>query len=122
MTRHARQLFGDAGERAAAAHLEANGYRILAKNHRCPRGEVDLVAGRDDLLVFVEVRTRATARFGAPFETVTPAKQRKVIAAARDFLAGHGGPRRQIRFDVISVVDDPAGAQVEHIPGAFDAS
>ncbi len=122
MTRHARQVFGDAGEEAAARHLEAGGYRIVARKHRCPRGEVDLVAERGELLVFVEVRTRATAAFGSPAETVTPAKQRKVIAAARDFLALHRGAGRGIRFDVVSVVDHPSGVRVEHIPGAFDAS
>lgn len=121
MTRHSRQRLGDAGEDAAALHLEQAGYRIVARKHRCPRGEVDLIAERGGLLVFVEVRTRASSVFGFPSETVTVAKQRKVIAAARDYLASSGGGRRELRFDVISIVDHPEGPRVEHIPAAFDA-
>ena len=56
--RHLRQRFGDAGEAAAAELLEKNGYRIVARNHRCRRGEVDLIAEKGELLVFVEVRSR----------------------------------------------------------------
>ena len=61
-----RQNLGALGEEAAAALLRKGGYRIVAQNHRCRRGEVDLVAERGELLVFVEVRTRATAAFGRP--------------------------------------------------------
>ena len=116
----ARQRLGDLGEQAAAAALQAAGYRIVARNHRCRRGEVDLIAERGELLVFVEVRTRATAAFGAPEETVNFAKQRRVVAAARDFLARWRGPERGIRFDVIAVVDGAAGPQLTHLENAFD--
>lgn len=116
-----RRRLGDAGEEAAAGHLRAAGYRIVARNHRCRTGEVDLVAEKDDLLVFVEVRTRSTARFGSPEETVDARKQARVIRAARDFLARWRGPERGVRFDVIALVDEPAGVRLLHLPGAFDA-
>ncbi len=116
-----RQRFGEAGEDAAASLLERSGYRIVARNHRCRRGEVDLIAEKGELLVFVEVRTRATAAFGGPEETVTPQKQRRVIAAARDFLARWRGPERGARFDVIAVVDGPRGPTLQHFENAFDA-
>ncbi|GAC1348043.1 MAG: hypothetical protein NVSMB23_28340 [Myxococcales bacterium] len=119
--RPARKRLGDAGEGAAAEHLAAQGYRIVARNHRCRLGEVDLVAEAGDLLVFVEVRTRTTDLFGAPEETVTARKQARVVRAARDFLARWRGPERGARFDVISVVDAEGGARVVHFPGAFDA-
>lgn len=122
MTRHLRQRFGDAGEAAAARHLEAAGYRIVERQFRSPRGEVDLIAEKDGLLVFVEVRTRGTSAFGSPAETVSASKQRKVIAAARDYLARRQGPARDVRFDVVSIVDHPQGPRLEHLPGAFDAS
>ena len=118
----ARMRLGALGEDAAAALLEKAGYRILARNHRCRLGEVDLIAEQGALLVFVEVRTRATAAFGAPAATVTRAKQRKIIAAARDFLARWRGPERGVRFDVVAVVDAPGGPLLEHLPGAFEAS
>ena len=117
----ARQRLGELGEQAAADALQKDGYRIVARNHRCRRGEVDLVAERGELLVFVEVRTRASSAFGAPQETVDPAKQRRVIAAARDFLARWRGPERGVRFDVIAVVDGAKGPTLTHLENAFDA-
>jgi putative endonuclease len=117
----ARQRFGDVGEKAAEEMLTALGYRIVARNHRCRRGEVDLIAEHDDVLVFVEVRTRATSRFGAPEETVGFAKQQRVVRAARDFLARWRGPPRSARFDVVAIVDQPGGPRLTHFKGAFDA-
>ncbi|TMA21226.1 MAG: YraN family protein [Deltaproteobacteria bacterium] len=117
-----RQRFGDAGEKAAEDWLARDGYRVVARKHRCPRGEVDLVVERGDLLVFVEVRTRATALFGGPEETVGAAKQRRIVRAARDFLARWRGPPRGARFDVVAVIDRPGAPQLTHIPNAFDAS
>jgi len=116
-----RQRLGDLGEKAAEDLLAAQGYRIVARKHRCPRGEVDLVAEQGELLVFVEVRTRATAAFGGPEETVGAAKQQRVVRAARDFLARWRGPPRGARFDVVAIVDHPEGPRLSHIPGAFDA-
>lgn len=116
-----RRQLGDAGEEAAAELLRKGGYRIVARNHRCKRGEVDLIAERGELLVFVEVRTRATAAFGAPEETVDFRKRRRVVAAARDYLARWRGPERGVRFDVVAVVDGPAGPRLTHFENAFDA-
>jgi putative endonuclease len=117
----ARQKLGALGEQKAAAFFEEQGYRIVAQNHRCRRGEVDLIAERGDLLVFVEVRTRASAAFGGPEETVGLAKQRRVVAAARDWLARRRGPERGVRFDVVAVTDGARGASLQHFENAFDA-
>ena len=117
-----RQRLGDLGEKAAEELLAANGYRIVARKHRCPRGEVDLVAEQGEMLVFVEVRTRASRLFGGPEETIGIAKQRRLVSAARDFLARWRGPPRSARFDVVAVVDSAAGPRLEHFPGAFDAA
>jgi putative endonuclease len=114
----AKARFGAAGELAAEELLLAKGYRIVARNHRCRRGEVDLIAERGELLVFVEVRTRATAAFGGPEETVSWAKQRRVVMAARDFLARRRGPERGARFDVIAVVDGRP-PKLTHLENAF---
>ena len=112
---------GTLGEDVAAEALRKGGYRIVARNHRCRRGEVDLIAEKGELLVFVEVRTRATAAFGGPEETVDARKQRRVIAAARDFLAQRRGPAKAARFDVIAVVDGPTGPTLTHFENAFDS-
>ena len=113
--------FGALGEDAAAELLRKAGYRIVARNHRCSRGEVDVIAEKGDLLVFVEVRTRATAAFGGPEDTVGARKQRRVVAAARDYLAQRRGPPKAARFDVIAVVDGPAGPALTHFENAFDS-
>jgi putative endonuclease len=115
-----RSRFGSLGEDAAAELLRKSGYRIVARNHRCQRGEVDVIAEKGELLVFVEVRTRATSLFGAPEETVDGRKQRRVIAAARDYLAQRRGPARAARFDVIAVVDGPGGPSLTHFENAFE--
>ena len=122
MTATSRSRLGARGEDAAVELLRAGGYRIVARNHRCPRGEIDVIAEKDDLLVFVEVRTRATSAFGGPEETVGSRKQRRVIAAARDYLAQRRGPPRAARFDVIAVVDGPSGPSLTHFENAFDAT
>ena len=116
-----RLRFGALGEDAAADLLRSGGYRIVTRNHRCARGEIDLIAEKGELLVFVEVRTRATAAFGGPEETVNQRKQRRVIAAARDYLAQRRGPAKAARFDVIAVVDGPDGPALTHFENAFDA-
>jgi putative endonuclease len=118
-----RKALGDAGEQAAVELLERSGYRVLARNFRCPYGEVDVVAEREEVVAFVEVRTRSTAAWGDPSHTVSWAKQRKVTRAALHYLFTHGdlGRDRMIRFDVVSVVGRGPNASVEHIPDAFDA-
>ncbi|MBS2021997.1 MAG: YraN family protein [Deltaproteobacteria bacterium] len=114
-------LTGARGETLAAQHLETLGFRVVARNHRCPRGEVDLIVEKGQLLVFVEVRTRAPGRMGDPEDTVWSAKQQRVVRAARDYLAKHDVRDRELRFDVIGIVDGPGAARVTHLPNAFDA-
>ena len=117
----ARHALGAAGEALAAQHLEQQGFQIIARNHRCRRGEVDLIAEKGELLVFAEVRARSTSRFGSPEETVDARKQKRIVLAARDFLARFLGGERAVRFDVIAVLDAPTGPIVRHVPNAFDA-
>ena len=117
-----RKALGDAAEQAAVDLLERDGYRVVARNFRCPWGEVDVVAERGELLCFVEVRMRSSAAWGDPAHTVSWAKQRKVTRAALHYLAQRGGPgERMVRFDVISVLGRGEKARLEHIPDAFDA-
>ncbi|NPC85559.1 YraN family protein, partial [Pyxidicoccus fallax] len=101
--------------------LEAQGWRVLARNWTCRYGELDVVAERGELVCFVEVRMRSTAVWGDPAHTVSFAKQRRVVKAALHYLFAHDLRERMMRFDVISVVGRGERATVEHIPGAFDA-
>jgi putative endonuclease len=112
-----RQALGSHGETLAARWYAERGYEILDRNWRVAEGEIDLVVRRDRVLVFCEVKTRTSNRFGAAAEAVTPAKRRRLRRLAIIYLrAQQGPPRRQVlRFDVACV----RGAEVEVIEEAF---
>ncbi len=116
-TRTPKQRTGAAAEDAAARHLMAAGCRILARNARYRDGEVDLIARERDLLVFVEVRMRASARFGGAAVSVNSLKQKRIARAAQHWLFSKYGERwPACRFDVITV--DGSGT-IEWIRDAF---
>jgi putative endonuclease len=110
-----RRALGADGEARAAAWYEARGYSIEARNWRCREGEIDLVARRGRDLVFVEVKTRSTDRFGLPAEAVTPAKQRRLRALASRYLADTGTRAGTLRFDVVAIL----AGRLEVIEAAF---
>ncbi len=121
----AREL-GARGERLAAEWYATRGYQVVARNWRCRDGELDLVVARPGELVFCEVKTRSSDRFGVPAEAVTPAKQRRLRLLAARFLAAGGAAGatgavagssggRRLRFDVVAVTGD----RVEVIDAAF---
>lgn len=94
----------------------ARGYEIVDRNWRAARiGEIDLVAARADRIVFCEVKTRSSNRFGSPAEAVTPDKRRRIRRLAALWLAQGRGRGCTIRFDVATVIDD----SVEVIENAF---
>ncbi len=119
MTRE-RIKTGRQGEDVAAGYLVQAGYEILARNWRCPLGELDIVAREGDTLVFVEVRSRRTAGFGAPEESVGFVKQQKLSRLAAYYLNRHGLSNIPARFDVAAVKILPSGPQVELFRDAFD--
>ena len=111
----ARRAFGQAGEDRAAAWYRARGYRVLARNWRCRDGEIDLVVSRGRTLVFVEVKTRRSDRFGTPAEAVTSRKQRRLRTLAARYVETTGARPRSLRFDVVSIL----AGQLEVISAAF---
>ena len=117
--RHLR--LGADGERAAVDWYLARGYLVVARNWRCPAGELDLILSRPGELVFCEVKTRTSDRFGVPAEAVTVAKQRRLRALAARFLASGSAPPvaprgpRTLRFDVACVL----AGEVSVIEAAF---
>ncbi len=98
-----RHRLGQRGEDYAARRLTALGYTILARNWRCPAGEIDLVAEQQNVLVFVEVRTRRGDRLGTPEESITPAKRARLIAAAETYLDEHEETNRDWRIDLVAI-------------------
>jgi putative endonuclease len=99
-----RRTTGTSGEEAALRAYRARGYRAVSRNWRCRAGELDLVLGRGRTLVFCEVKTRSSTRFGAPVEAITATKQRRLRSLALQWLADTGRRGRDLRFDVASVM------------------
>ncbi|MGH8623338.1 MAG: YraN family protein [Burkholderiales bacterium] len=93
---------GEPAENLAADFLERRGLTILERNYRCRFGEIDIVARSGALLVFVEVRARSSEAFGGAAGSITPAKRRRLVAAARHYLAARRADRA-CRFDVVLV-------------------
>ena len=117
-----RQDLGRFGEETAVRELERLGYAVLARRYRTRHGEIDIVARDGETTVFVEVKARVTAEFGAAAEAVTPWKQRRVARMAEDYVARNGLEGRPCRFDVVAI--DGAGTPLECITvyrNAFDA-
>ncbi|GAB7082208.1 YraN family protein [Megalodesulfovibrio paquesii] len=114
---------GREGEAAAARFLAAAGLRVLDRNWREGRLELDLVCeAPDGTVVFVEVRTRADAAHGDPAETVTLVKQRQLIKAAGAWLSAHDSWGRPCRFDVLAVRNRQEPFSITHHPHAFEVA
>jgi putative endonuclease len=118
----ARRDLGAFGERVAAAHLQAKGYRIRERNFRTREGEIDIIAEHGATLVFVEVRTRRGDALGSAEESITPSKAAHIVAAAEAYVQARPDCPADQRIDVVAVslALDGRVARVEHIEGAVD--
>jgi putative endonuclease len=103
------------GERLAERRYRTDGYRVLARNWRCPSGEIDLILERGGLVVFSEVKTRSSTAFGWPAEAVDRRRQARLRAAAATWIRSTGACPGEVRFDVVSVLP----GRVERLEGAF---
>jgi len=111
---------GKSGESIAVRHLKNLGYRILEKNYRSPHGEIDIVARQGDTVVFVEVKTRRSSRFGNPKTAVTSTKQRRISMTALHYLKSKNKLQSRARFDVLTVDLSQGANQIELIENAFE--
>jgi putative endonuclease len=102
-----KQTLGRWGEDAAAEYLQSRGYKILARNVRTPHGELDIVARKDDLLLFVEVKTRSSHSFAYPEDSVTKRKQIHMLSAAEHYLDLDPDPPETWQFDVLAIERGP---------------
>jgi putative endonuclease len=111
---------GQAGEAVAARFLEAQGWKVLERNVRAGRREIDLIAARGGVVAFVEVKTRRGDGFGHPLEAITRRKQGEIAAVARAWLRDHPCPGQVLRFDAIAVhLRIGASPRVEHVEDAW---
>ncbi len=104
---------GDWGEQAAAEYLEKQGYVLLARNFRTGHGEVDIIARQENVLVFVEVKTRSSNQYGYPEHSVTPRKRMHILSSAEKYILAH--PEFHTwRLDVIAVECETGEAKITH--------
>lgn len=110
-----RRALGARGEEATVRWYEARGYTVVDRNWRCREGEIDVIVSHGSAVVFCEVKTRTSDRFGAPVEAVTRVKQLRLRRLAAAWMSARGVRAPEVRFDVASVM----GERVEVIEGAF---
>jgi len=109
---------GILGERMAVDYLVSKGYRILAQNFRYLKGEVDILAQKENCLAAVEVKTRSTLDFGTPEEFLKPAQIQRIIKTV-DYFVTSKNLNVEVRFDIIAIVITSQNSELEHIENAF---
>ncbi|MBI5235557.1 MAG: YraN family protein [Deltaproteobacteria bacterium] len=118
----AKQRLGLLGEDEAIRALKRHGYKVVCRNYRCSRGEIDVVAMDNGVYVFIEVKTRSDDSFGHPASAVDFRKQRHIADAAAYYLNAHNVSIEEvdIRFDVVSIQLSSGGFATEIIRNAFE--
>lgn len=111
--------FGLLGERVAERWLEARGWRVLQRRFRSGHRDIDLIAQRDGLVAFVEVKARTGIEFGDPVEAVNWKKRGELVRSAVTWIDRHGRPGEVYRFDVIGVLVSGDRVRVRHVENAF---
>ena len=120
-----KQKFGKYGEEFATEYLKKNKYKILERNYKNRYGEIDIIASKNKVTVFVEVKTRFSSSYGSPYEAVDFYKRRRITNSAKAYLVKKGQFYSDVRFDVIEVYGAIADGgfeldTVNHIENAID--
>ena len=110
---------GTEGEDMAAAYLQQHGYTILARNYIFQKGEIDLIARKEDTIAIIEVKTRSTPDFGNPQEFLKPAQIKRLVATANHYVEDEVEDDVEVRFDIVAIIKNKAGTRLEHITDAF---
>ena len=122
MENRSKKEIGLKGEADALLFLKKNGYRILEKNYRCNLGEVDIIALKKRVLVFVEVKVRSTDKFGSPEYAISKRKRRQIIRTAETYLFRNNINDVDCRFDVVAInynVDNSLSPEFKLLENAF---
>lgn len=121
MSESRQQVIGKWGESLAADFLSKKGYKILARNFRTEYGEIDLIVTREDVLIFVEVKTRTSNEFGYPEDAITKQKREHLLDSAQAYLQNHPEFEGDWRIDVIAIwrKDRNAPQQIIHFENAL---
>jgi len=115
-----KQIRGDWGEEKACQFLQQEGYRILCRQYRCKRGEIDIIAIRGDVLAFVEVKTRSSTAFGLPCQAVDRKKQHRLRLAGEFYMLCNPWTKKlQPHWDIIEILHLDKGDYIRHLENAF---
>ena len=114
-----KSIVGKEGESLAHEFLLNAGYQILEKNYRFSRGEIDIVAEKDNVLIFIEVKTKKFGDFGDPITWVTRKKQKQIGSVAKGYLFEKKIMDKDCRFDVIAIKWQDNAWKIEHLENAF---
>ena len=114
------QKFGERGENLAVWYLKQNGYKIIEQNYRSRMGEIDIIAKDGKTIVFVEVKSRRSIRYGSPKWAITPKKQRKISMVALYYLKTTQQTDTKARFDVVAITSNQDEPQIEIVENAFE--
>jgi putative endonuclease len=117
-----RASVGRRGEDEAARFLESRGYKVLERNYRCRYGEIDIVARDGKTVVFVEVKTRGSDRFGAPTASVDARKQKKILLTSQFYIESNRLFDSDLRFDVVGIEMNGRKIVFELVKNAFEAT
>jgi len=115
----AHLTLGKKGENLAVKFLLDEHYKILERNYKSEKYEIDIIAFKDGLLVFVEVKTRATDKFGEPEESVGYRKENHIAEAAEYFMDHYEEDFTDVRYDIISIILNESTTLIKHIEDAF---
>ena len=109
---------GKKGEQLAVDFLLKNEYEVIARNYMYQKAEVDIIAKKGDVLVIVEVKTRTSAGFGDPQQFLKPKQMQRIIKAV-DYFVNENEMDVEVRFDIIAIVLNKKGMNLEHLENAF---
>ncbi|MGE5473118.1 MAG: YraN family protein [Ignavibacteriales bacterium] len=113
---------GQVGEKKARKYLVDNGYTILKNNFTCKLGEIDIIAEKEEYIIFIEVKTRTNVNYGFPIESISFKKRKSIIKSAKVFLLQKKLTDSAVRFDVIEVLtgsEKESSININHIMNAF---
>lgn len=109
---------GKKGEQLAVNFLLKENYKIVERNYRFDKAEVDIIAKKDDILAIIEVKTRSTKDFGDPQDFVKPKQIKNLVKAVNEYVI-ENKLETEVRFDIIAVVKEKNGFSIEHLENAF---
>ena len=114
------KILGNEGEEEATQYLIKNGYKIIERKFLCKRGEIDIIAKDKNTIVFIEVKTRKSIKYGLPAEAVDENKQKHIYKAAEYYLYKNKLEKEYVRIDVIEIYYKNDICKINHIKKAID--